>query len=90
MEDCNLLHSITADRGISDHEETKDFFIFQNIAKIDTNVANTNFCNIFAKVSYFFFPGISLGVTHSLKFEKSVFFPEKVEKKKQVFFVSQE
>ena len=47
MEDCNLLHSITADRGISDHEETKDFFIFQNIAKIDTNVANTNFCNIF-------------------------------------------
>ena len=47
MEDCNLLHSITADRGISDHEETKDFFFFQNIAKIDKNVANTNFCNIF-------------------------------------------
>ena len=28
-------------------DPTKDFFIFQNIAKIDTNVANTNFCNIF-------------------------------------------
>ena len=34
----------------------------------------------------FFFPGISLGVTHSLKFEKSVFFSEKVEKKNKCFF----
>ena len=40
-----------------------------------------------AKGCVFFFPGISLGVTHSLKFSKSVFFSEKLEKKKQVFFI---
>ena len=35
----------------------------------------------------FFFPGISLGVTPSLKFSKSVFFfSEKVEKKNKCFF----
>ena len=42
--------------------------------------------NLWAKVAFFFlFPGISLGVTHSLKIDKSVFFSEKVEKKNKCF-----
>ena len=28
-------------------DPARDYFVFQNIAKIDTNVAKTNFCNIF-------------------------------------------
>ena len=40
------------------------------------------------KVPFFLFPGISLGVTHSLKFQKSVFFifRKSGKNKKQVFF----
>ena len=38
----------------------------------------------------FFFPGKSLGVTHSVKIEKSVFFFRKSGKKKTTFFFSQE
>ena len=43
-----------------------------------------------SKVAFFLFPGISLGVTHSLKIDKSVFFSEKVEKKQMFFIFSQE
>ena len=43
---------------------------------------------MYSKVAFFFFPGISLGVTHSLKFWKSVFFFfRKIGKKKNKRFL---